>query len=75
MNVKNIEVTNNICSQYLSHRILVTYNYCQNDFKTFDTGNVRCSACCCSIERKLKNTPSRNFKKLANVYIKKVYNK
>ena len=60
------ELTNNICSQHLSHRISVTCNYCQNNFKRFNTREVRCSACCWSIKRNLKKT-LEEIKKLANV--------
>ena len=57
---KYIEFVDSKCSNYQSHRLLVTCNYCQKDFKTFNNREVRYSICCRSIERKLK--------KLANVY-------
>ena len=38
----------------------ITCNYCQNVFKTFNTNEVKCSACCWSSERRLKQ--------LANAY-------
>ena len=55
------------CFQLLSHRILVTCTYCQNDFRTF---TVRYSACCWLIERKVKTKILEELKKLAtaNVY-------
>ena len=53
---------------YRSHRLLVTCNYCQNNFKTFNNGDVRCSSCCRLIERKLKTYTFEKLKKLANVY-------
>ena len=51
---KYIEFVDNKCSTYQAHRLLLTCNYCQNDFKTFNDREVRCSLCCRSIERKLK---------------------
>ena len=45
-----------------------TCNYCQNGFKTFDTRKVRCSACCSSIERKLKRYILEELKELSKVY-------
>ena len=51
---KYIKFVDGVCSNYQSHRLLVTCNYCQKDFKTFDNRQVRCSSCCQSIERKLK---------------------
>ena len=51
---KYIEFVDDECSNYRSHRLLVTCNNCQNDFKTFNDREVRCSSCCQSIERKLK---------------------
>ena len=50
---KYIEFVDGVCSNYRSHRLLVTCNYCQKDFKTFDNRKVRCSSCCGLIERKL----------------------
>ena len=44
--IKNIEFVDNKCSNHRSHRLLVTCNYCQNDFKTFNSRKVRCSLCC-----------------------------
>ena len=41
---------------------------CQNDFKTFNDREIRCSVCCRSIERKLKTNTFEKLKKLANVY-------
>ena len=40
------EFTNIICYQHQLHRLLVTGNYCQNDFKTLNSRKVRCSSCC-----------------------------
>ena len=48
------ESSNNICSHDRSHTILVSCNYCQNNFKTFNDKEVRCSFCCRLIECKLK---------------------
>ena len=39
---KYIEVVDGVCSNYRSHRLLVTCNYCQKDFKTFNDRQVRC---------------------------------
>ena len=49
---KYMEFANNKCSQYLSHGVLVTCNYCQNIFRTLTSRDVRWSACYWSIERK-----------------------
>ena len=57
---KYIKFIDGVCSSYQSHRLLVTCNYCQKDFKTFDNRQVRCSPCCQSIEQKLKHTLLRN---------------
>ena len=48
--------------------MLVTGNYCQNDFKMFNTREVRCLTFCWSIKRKLKTYTLEEFKKLPNVY-------
>ena len=40
------EFVNNKCSEHLSHRLLVTCNFCQNDFKIFNDREVRRSVCC-----------------------------
>ena len=68
---KYIEFVNNKCSEHLSHRPLVTYNYCQNNFRTLCSNNVRCSSCCRLIKCKLKTYTFEKLKKLANVYNKK----
>ena len=65
---KYIEFVDNRCSNHRSHRLLVTCNYCQKDFKTFDNREVRCSFCCQLIEQKLKTFTFGKLKKLANVY-------
>ena len=65
---KYIEFVGGVCSNYQSHKLLVTCNYCQKDFKTFDNRQVRCSSCCQSIERKLKTYTFEKLNKLANVY-------
>ena len=65
---KHIEFVDGVCSNYQSHRLLVTCNYCQKDFKTFNDRQVRCSVCCQSIECKLKTYTFEKLKKLANVY-------
>ena len=49
------------------YRLLVTCNYCQKYFKTFDNIKVRCSSCCGLIERKLKTYTFEKLKKLAGV--------
>ena len=65
---KYVEFVDNKCSNHRSHRLLLTCNYCQNNFKTFDNRNVRCSSCCRLIESKLKSYTFDKLKKLANVY-------
>ena len=65
---KYIEFVDGVCSNYRSHKLLVTCNYCQKDFKTFNDRQVRCSVCCQSIERKLKTYTFEKLKKLPNVY-------
>ena len=65
---KYIKFIDGVCSSYQSHRLLVTCNYCQKDFKTFDNRQVRCSSCCQSIEQKLKTYTFEKLKKLAGVY-------
>ena len=62
------EFVDNRCSNHRSHRLLVTCNYFQKDFKTFDNREVRCSSCCRLIEQKLKTFTFDKLKKLANVY-------
>ena len=62
------EFTNNICSHHQSHRLLLTCNYCQNNFKTFNIRQVKCSSFCRLIERKLKTYTFEKLKKLAKVY-------
>ena len=57
-----------VCSNYQSHKLLVTFNYCQKDFKTFNDREVRCSVCCRSIEQNLKTYIFEKLKKLASVY-------
>ena len=65
---KYIEFVDGVCSNHRSHRLLVTGNYCQNNFKTFSSRKVRCSVCCRLIEQKLKTYTFEKLKKLANVY-------
>ena len=65
---KYTEFVDNKCSNFRSHRLLSTCNYCQNDFKTFNNRDVRCSSCCRLIESKLKTYTFEKLKKLANVY-------
>ena len=65
---KYIEFVDNKCSHHRSHRPSITCNYCQNDFKTFNDREVRCSSCCRLIECKLKTYTFENLKKLAIVY-------
>ena len=52
---KYTELVDNKCSNHRSHRLLVACNFCQNDFKTFNNKDVRCSSCCRLIERKIKS--------------------
>ena len=61
--VKNKEITISISSHHRLHRILVTCNYCQNDFKTFNDRDVRCPSCCWLIECKLKINIFEKLKK------------
>ena len=65
---KYIEFVYNKCSHHRSHRLSITGNYCQNDFKTFNDREVRCSSCCRLIECKLKTYTFEKLKKLAIVY-------
>ena len=51
---KYIEFIDDVCSNHQSHKLLVTCNYCQKDFKTYSNRQVRCSSCCRLIEQKLK---------------------
>ena len=65
---KYIEFVDGVCSNHRSHKLLVTCNYCQKDFKTFNNRQVRCSSCCRLIERNLKTYTFEKLKKLAGVY-------
>ena len=65
---KYIEFVDNKCSNYRLHKLLVTCNYCQKNFKTFNNTQVRCSSCCQLIEQKLKTYTFEKLKKLASVY-------
>ena len=65
---KYLEFVDGVCSNHRSHRLLVTCNFCQNDFKTLNSRKVRCSSCCQLIEQKLKTFTFEKLKKLANVY-------
>ena len=65
---KHIEFVDGVCSNHQSHKFLVTCNYCQKDFKTFNNIEVGCFSCCRLIERKLKTYTFDELKKLANVY-------
>ena len=58
----------NKCSNHRSHKLLSTCNFCQNDFKTFNDREARCSTCCQLIIRILKTYTFEKLKKLANVY-------
>ena len=60
---KYIEFVDSKCSNYRSHRLLVTCNFCQKDFKTFNNRDVRCSVCCRLIERNLKTYTFDKLKK------------
>ena len=68
---KYIEFVDDKCSNYRSHKLLITCNYCQKNFKTFDNRKVRCSSCCQLIEQKLKTYTFEKLKKLASVYNRK----
>ena len=61
---KHREFVNDECSHYRLHKLLVTCNYCQKDFKTFSNRDVRCSFCCRLIESKLKTYTFEKLKKL-----------
>ena len=65
---KYIEFVDKKCCNYRSHRLLVTCNSCQNDFRTFNSRKVRCSPCCRSIEIKLKTYTFDKFKEITSVY-------
>ena len=65
---KYIEFVDGVCSIHQSHKLLVTCNFCQKDFKTFDNRKVRCSSCCRLIEQKLKTYAFDKLKKLSFVY-------
>ena len=65
---KYIEFVDNKCSNYRLHKLLVTRNYCQKNFKTFNITQVRCSSCCQLIEQKLKTYTFEKLKNLASVY-------
>ena len=65
---KYIEFVDGVRSNHRSHRLLHTCNFCQNDFKTFNDRDVRCSSCCRLIESKLKTYTFDKLKKIANVY-------
>ena len=62
---KYIEFVDNKCSNHQSHRLLVTCNYCQKDFKTFNNRDVRCFSCCRLIESKLKTYTFEKLKKVS----------
>ena len=65
---KYIEFVDGVCSNHQSHKLLVTCNYCQKDFKIFDDRQVRCLVCCLLIKIKLKTFTFDKLKTLANVY-------
>ena len=65
---KYIKFVDGVCSNHQSHRLLVTCNYCQKDFKTFNNREVRCSVCCRLIKQKLKTYTFDKLKKLSSVY-------
>ena len=65
---KYIEFIDNKCCNHLSHRLLVTCNYCQNNLRTFNSRKKRCLSCCQSIKRNLKSYTFEKLKKLANIY-------
>ena len=68
MNMKNIEIVDDVCSHHRPHRLSITFNYGQKDFNTFNDREVRCSFCCLLIKRKLKTYNCEKLKNLANVY-------
>ena len=55
-------------SNHHSHAILARCNYCQKNFRTLSSREVRFSPCCQLIESKLKTYTFEKLKKLANVY-------
>ena len=63
-----IEFVDGVCYNHQSHKLLVTCNYCQKDFKTYNNRDVRCSSCSRLIEQKLKTFFFDKLKKLASVY-------
>ena len=65
---KYIEFVDGVCSNHQSQKLLITCDYCQKDFKTFNDREVRCSSCCRLIECKLKTYNFDKLKKLAIVY-------
>ena len=65
---KDIEFVDGVCSNHQSHKNLVTCNYCQKDFKTFNNIEVRCVSCRRLFERNLKTYTFDKLKKLAIVY-------
>ena len=62
---KKIKFVDNKCSNLRSYRLLVTCNFCQNDFKTFNSRKIRCSPCCKPIESKLKTYTFDKLKKIS----------
>ena len=65
---KHREFVKIFCFHHRSHTLLVTCTYCQKDFKTFNSRQLRCSSCCRLIEQKLKTYTFENLKEVANVY-------
>ena len=57
---KYMEFTNNVCSQHLSHRFLVTFIFYQNDFETFITKSSKVLFVVGQLNVNQKNTPSKN---------------
>ena len=62
--IQKLQILNVINIYYIE--FFVTYDCCQNDFKTFNTREIG-SLTCWSIERKLKKLTFEELKKLANV--------
>ena len=56
------EFKDNICSNNRSNRLLITCNFCQSNFKTFNERKIGCSVCCRLIESKLKTHTFEKFK-------------
>ena len=65
---KHREFVTTICSDHRSHRLLVTCNFCQKDFKTINNRHLTCSSCCRLIEQFLKTHSFEKLEKIPNVF-------